>query len=370
MINIQYPLDLQFFSAESEGRTEQATDKKKEDARKKGQVAKSTELNTAVLIVGFCGISLGLGGYMLSAIKNSMIVGINRINENINETVYNISTVMGDAILDIIIICIPLWGALCVLAFLITYIQVGYKVSFEPMKVKFNKMNPINGIKRIASKDTAVSLGLSIGKVVVLGSIMYQLIIGEIPVYIKLYERSVSEILVTISNTVVKMGFFVGGAFLVLAILDYVYQRYKHADSIKMTKQEVKEEYKNAEGDPQIKSKIKQKMREGSMRRMMQAIPEADVIITNPTHFAIAIKYDESKGTAPIVTAKGVDYVAQKIKEKAKESKVEIVENKQLARTLYYTVELNQSIPPELYGAVAEVLAFIYNMKNKEANRR
>ena len=241
MINIKYPLDLQFFSAESEGRTEEATAKKKEDARKKGQVAKSTELNTAVLIVGFCGISLGLGGYMLSGIKESLVVGIKRISENLNTTTENIVTAMGDAILEIIIICAPLWGALCVLAFLITYIQVGYKVSFEPMKVKFNKMNPVNGIKRIVSKDMIVSLLLSVGKVVVLGSIMYQLIISEIPIYINFYEHSASETLETIAGTVIKMGFFVGGAFLVLAVLDYVYQRYKHSESIKMTKQEVKE---------------------------------------------------------------------------------------------------------------------------------
>ncbi|WP_278287149.1 EscU/YscU/HrcU family type III secretion system export apparatus switch protein [Cellulosilyticum ruminicola] len=155
------------------------------------------------------------------------------------------------------------------------------------------------------------------------------------------------------------------GHFLVLAVLDYAYQRYKHEESIKMTKQEVKEEYKNAEGDPQIKGKIRQKMREGSMRRMMQAVPDADVIITNPTHFAIAIKYDPDKGRAPVVVAKGVDYVAQKIKEKAKECNIQIVENKPLARSLYYTVDLDREIPPELYGAVAEVLAFVYNLENK-----
>ena len=137
-----------------------------------------------------------------------------------------------------------------------------------------------------------------------------------------------------------------------------------------MTKQEVKEEYKNAEGDPQIKSKIKQKMRQASMQRMMQAVPEADVIITNPTHFAVALKYDEASGKAPIVVAKGVEYVAQKIKEKGKEAEVTIVENKPLARSLYYTVDIDKEIPPELYGAVAEVLAFVYNLQKKKMNGR
>ena len=166
------------------------------------------------------------------------------------------------------------------------------------------------------------------------------------------------------------MGLFVGGAFLALSVLDYLYQRYKHEESIKMTKQEVKEEYKNTEGDPQIKSKIRQKMREASMRRMMQAIPQADVIITNPTHFAVAIKYDEHTQIAPVVVAKGAGYVALKIKEEAAKYKVEIVENKVLARTLYYTVEIDQVIPPDLYEAVAEVLAFVYNLDQRKKDRR
>ncbi len=371
MIETKYRLDLQFFSAESEGRTEKATPKKKDDARKKGQVAKSAELNTAVLIVGFCAASLLLGGYMLSGIQKNMITSMNRLSEVFNEVTSNyMIVVFRSAILDILWICLPLWGCLFVIGFIISYIQVGYKVSFEPMKVKFSKMNPINGMKKIISKDMVVSLILSTAKVIVLGSIVYNIILSKIPIFIRFYELTIEQILNTIAMTVVQIGFFVGGAFLVLAVLDYVYQRFKHADSLKMSKQEVKEEYKNAEGDPQIKSKIKQKMREGSMRRMMQAIPEADVIITNPTHFAIAIKYDEAKGTAPIVVAKGVDYVAQKIKEKAKEHHIEIVENKPLARALYYTVDLNKEIPSELYGAVAEVLAFIYSLQNKKMNRR
>lgn len=371
MMAFKYRLNLQFFSAESEGRTEKATPKKKEDTRKKGQVAKSTELNTSVLIVGFCAVSLILGDYMLSSIQKSLITSINRLSQVFNEVTSNyMSMVLRSALIDILLICLPLWGCLFVIGLVISYIQVGYKVSFEPMKIKMSKMNPINGIKKIISKDMVISLILSTAKVIVLGSIVYNIIMSKIPIFLRFYELTVEQILNTIAMTVIQIGFCVGGAFLVLAVLDYVYQRFKHADSIKMSKQEIKEEYKNAEGDPQIKSKMKQKMREGSMKRMMQAIPEADVIITNPTHFAIAIKYDEAKGIAPIVVAKGVDYVAQKIKEKAKEHHIEIVENKPLARALYYTVDLNKEIPPELYGAVAEVLAFIYNLQSKKTNRR
>jgi flagellar biosynthetic protein FlhB len=173
------------------------------------------------------------------------------------------------------------------------------------------------------------------------------------------------EILRYIGQTVLKIGFFISMAFIFLGVADFIYQKYKYEDSIKMKKQDIKDEFKQSEGDPQIKGKIKQKMREMSLKRMMAAVPEADVIITNPTHFAIAISYNPDKKDVPIVVAKGVDYMAQKIKEKARESKVQIVENKPLARALYYTVEIDQAIPPELYNAVAEVLAFVYQLENK-----
>ena len=152
---------------------------------------------------------------------------------------------------------------------------------------------------------------------------------------------------------------------MVIAFADLFYQRWKFHEDIKMTKQEVKDEYKNAEGDPQIKGKIKQKMREASQRRMMQNVPKADVVITNPTHYAVAIRYDANEGSAPIVLAKGADFLAQKIKEIAKENNVEIVENKPLARMLYANVEVGQEVPPELYQSVAEVLALVYKMQGR-----
>ncbi len=359
-------LDLQFFSAESEGRTEKATSKKREDSRKKGQVAKSNDLNTAMIIVGFCGAMTILGGYMLNSIIKYVKSSFVRLGDDLqiqNESYLLLN--IGEGIKSLLITCVPMWLVLCLVAFIISYIQVGFKVTWEPMQPKFSKMNPMNGFKRMFSKDMVVNLLISAAKVAVLGSIMYKIIISKVPLFLRFYDMSVEQSFSNIGDTILNIGFFVGGAFLVLAVLDYAYQRYKHEDSIKMTKQEVKEEYKNAEGDPQIKGKIRQKMREGSMRRMMQAVPDADVIITNPTHFAIAIKYDPEKGSAPVVIAKGVDYVAQKIKEKAKECNIQIVENKPLARSLYYTVDLDREIPPELYGAVAEVLAFVYNLENK-----
>ncbi|MDF2612673.1 MAG: flagellar biosynthetic protein FlhB [Clostridia bacterium] len=366
-----YSIDLQFFSAEDEGRTEKGSSKKREDARKKGQVVKSTELNTAILIISFCTLLVIFGGYMLDAIQTNLITSMRTLPDALKKTNNHfLLQIVSDGLMDIVITCAPLWAGLFVMAFGISYIQVGYRPTFEPMQPKFSKMNPLQGIKKIISKDMLTTLVISLGKVTILGLIVFNIINSQIPVFVKFYDFSPVQILLNICNTVIKIGFFTGGAFIIIAIADYLYQKYKFEESIKMTKQEVKEEYKNSEGDPQIKGKIRQKMREGSMRRMMQAVPQADVIITNPTHFAIAIKYKPDQNAAPTVVAKGVDYVAQKIKEKAKESHIQIVENKPLARTLYYTVDLDQEIPPELYGAVAEVLAFVYGLEDKRTSRR
>ncbi|WP_069997469.1 flagellar biosynthesis protein FlhB [Cellulosilyticum sp. I15G10I2] len=366
-----YYLPLQFFAAENEGKTEKATSKKREDARKKGQVAKSTELNTAVIIIGFCALMVLFGGYMLETIELNLARSIRVIPDVLsrNDNQY-LLILLSEAIVNIVITCIPLWMGLFIMAFGISYVQVGYKPTFEPLQPKFSKMNPLTGIKKIISKDMLVTLVLALGKVTLLGTIIFNVIKSQIPIFLNFYDFTPAQVLINICSTIIRIGFFAGGAFTILAVVDYLYQKYKYEDSIKMTKQEVKEEYKNAEGDPQIKGKIRQKMREGSLKRMMQSVPQADVIITNPTHFAIAIQYEPNKNTAPIVVAKGVDYVAQKIKEKAKEHHIHIVENKPLARTLYYTVDIDKEIPQELYGAIAEVLALVYSLEDKKANRR
>lgn len=371
MIHTYINLDLQFFGAESEGRTEKATPKKREDARKKGQVAKSTELNTAVLLLAFFGSMKMLSGYFMERLDQDIIQVFNNIPELvIDYDAQSLLKVVGSSIMNIIIVSGPLWLILFVATFVISIAQVGYKPTFKPLAPKFNKMNPLSGLKRIVSKDMIVELFKSLAKVIFLGSIFLTIIKDEILLFFKFYDMTTMQILSNTGSVLLKVGFFVGGAFLFIAAADYAYQRYKHEDGLKMTKQEIKDEYKQSEGDPQVKGKIKQKMREMSMKRMMQAIPEADVIITNPTHFAIAISYKPDKNVAPIVVAKGVDYVAQKIKEKAKEHHIEIVENKPLARALYYTVDLGREIPAELYNAVAEVLAFVYSLDQQKKSRR
>ena len=179
------------------------------------------------------------------------------------------------------------------------------------------------------------------------------------------YTYEIGTALVSVGDLIIQLGIKISMCFLVIAMVDYFYQKHKFAEDMKMTKQEVKDEYKNSEGDPQIKGKIKARMREASQRRMMQSLPEADVVITNPTHLAVALKYDKEKSTAPVVIAKGADYLAEKIKKIARENQIEIVENKPVARMLYYNVDVEQEIPPELYQAVAEILAYVYGLKNQ-----
>lgn len=205
----------------------------------------------------------------------------------------------------------------------------------------------------------------SIAKIVLIMFIVYSTVKDDWVYLVKFYGMPLNQAIEAIGNIVINMGLKISLVFMIVAFVDLIYQRRKFNNDIKMTKQEVKDEYKNAEGDPQIKGKIRSKMREASQRRMMQDVPKADVVITNPTHFAVAIKYDASTGSAPIVLAKGADYVAQKIKEIARENKVEIVENKPLARMLYANVDIGQEVPPELYQAVAEVLAMVYKMQGK-----
>ena len=205
----------------------------------------------------------------------------------------------------------------------------------------------------------------SMVKLGVIGYVVYSYLKDRIGQIFLLYDITLNQAIGLIGETVIDLGIRVAAVYMVIAFLDYAYQKWKFREDMKMTKQEVKDEYKNQEGDPQIKGKQRQRMREASMRRMMQQLPEADVVITNPTHYAVAVKYDPDKYDAPYVLAKGENYLAQRIKDIAKENDIEIVENKPLARMLYANVEIGELIPPELYQAVAEVLAFVYHLKGK-----
>lgn len=365
---LQY--NLQFFAKEGMGgeKTEKPTPKKRREAREEGQVAKSNEVVTAAsLIIVFSSLSIFLS-YCYDRLRGVFQDSFKLFQFSETTDFHSrqfVSTLISDTFKEILLIVMPFMIVGLIVGIGANFIQVGWKPTMKPLKPQFNKLNPIKGFKRVFSLRAIVELFKSVLKIVIIGFIIYTSINDQFSLITNLFDYGVDEITAIMMSITSEVGVKIGGFYIVVAAIDYAYQKYKHEQELKMTKQEIKEEYKMQEGNPEVKSKIKQKMREVSMRRMMQDLPKADVIITNPTHFAVAIKYDTDVSAAPIVIAKGADLVAKRIREIAKENKIEIVENKPLARTLYYTVEIGFEIPPDLYQTVAEVLAFVYQLKNK-----
>jgi flagellar biosynthetic protein FlhB len=361
-------LNLQFFAEDSGAgeKTEQPTSRKREKSREEGQVAKSNEITTAFLLISIFYTLKIFGPW---AAEQLIIV----MREAFTLFKYeSMDILLAQQIYlyfveKMLFVILPILGVSFMVAFVANIAQVGWKPSLKPLKPKLNRLSPIQGFKRMFSMRTLVELLKSILKIAIILLIVYLTLVDFENMIYNFYRLPVFDGYVMIINTVLDMAIKVGMYFIIVATIDFAYQKYKHEKDLKMTKQEVKDERKMIDGNPEIKGKIRQKMREAAMRRMMQDIPKADVVITNPTHFAIAIAYDENQFGAPRVLAKGADLVAARIREQAKEFEVEIVENKLLARTLYYTVEIGQEIPPELYQAVAEVLAFVYSLKNRSA---
>ena len=358
--------NLQFFAEGSGEKTEDPTAKKLGDAREEGQVARSTDLITAsALIALFLTLRIFVG-----KIGNQFIEAFYEFYGNIVKVTnddFHIATanaLIRESIYRILLILLPIFLIAVFVVIVVNIFQVKWKVTTKPLKPKPNKFNPIKGFKKIFSKDKLVDTFKEVLKILAIMYIAYDTLIDYSGDLQKLYDMELIQAIEFIGDIVIKLGLNISIVFLIIGMADYIYQKFKFKKEMRMSKQEVKDEYKQSEGDPQIKGKIKNKMREISQRRMMQMLPEADVVITNPTHFATAIKYDKDSGEAPILVAKGADFLAQKIKEVAKENHIEIVENKPLARMLYYNVEIGNEIPPELYQMTAEVLAYVYNLKN------
>lgn len=364
--------NLQFFAQEGPGgeKTEEPTAKKKSDTRKDGKVPKSKELSSGVELIALFLILKFWVGHMgenfmklFSEIYEKMPAYTTYWNGRIVKEDYKV--LINGVYLELLKQLLPFFVVGLVIAIGINMLQFRFQISTKPLKPKFSKLNPISGAKRLFSKDKIIELLKSIAKVILIMAIVYSTIKDDWVYLFQFYGMPLNQAIELIGSIVINMGLKISLVFMVVAFADLFYQRRKFNNDIKMTKQEVKDEYKNAEGDPQIKGKIRAKMREASQRRMMQDVPKADVVITNPTHYAVAIRYDAATGSAPVVLAKGADYVAQKIKEIAKENHVEIVENKPLARMLYANVDIGQEVPPELYQSVAEVLAMVYKMQGK-----
>lgn len=364
--------NLQFFAKEGMGgeKTEPATQKKLDDARKKGQVAKSREITNGLeLLALFLILKFWVGhmGIQFLDIFNNVYSKIPDITTfwDGNMPERDVSIIFRQMLLQVLVIIAPILLIGFLIAFVTDIAQVKWRPTLEPIRPKFSKMNPINGFKKFFSPNALVELIKSIAKIGVILYVCYSYLQDKWPILLNLYDVTLMQALGVIAGIVTDLGIRIALLYMLIAFADFAYQKIKFKNDMKMSKQEVKEEYKQQEGDPQVKSKIRQKMRESSMRRMMQDLPQADVVITNPTHYAVAIKYDPQVADAPLVIAKGEDYLAAKIKEAAREHHIEIVENKPLARMLYANVEIGQAVPPELYQAVAEVLAFVYQLQGK-----
>ena len=356
------PLNLSLFNEE---KTEEATSKKKTDARKEGQVAVSQEISTAVsLILGFGTIGM-FAVFMYNQLTNVFFTVFALLEQfnYVSDPAYIVQLV-GQMFGQAILISLPLLLIMMVAGIAVSLIQVGWAPTGKPLKPKFSKLNPIKGFKKIFGMQSLVNLFKSLFKITIIGIVIYITLNAEAENVQALMQMSLVDSFAYIGGLIAQVGLTVGAWFIFIAAADTGYTRYKHKKDLRMSKQEVKDEHKQSEGNPQIKGAIRQKMREAGMRRMMQDIPTADVVITNPTHYAVAVSYDRSGISAPKVVAKGVDHMAKRIRDIADEHKVERVENVQLARTLYATVEVGQEIPPELFQAVAEVLAYVYKLKN------
>lgn len=361
-VKLYITLDLQFFAGE---KTEKATPKKRQDARKKGQVLKSQDVTAAVLLLlMFIFLFViapfmfkGIMGFLNQAFERNLLVESITI-EIVMELYFETLKEMAKLVLPIMLVAIVAGiGA--------NYFQFGLLFTTETLKLDLKKMDPIKGIKKIISLRAIINLIKSLLKVSFIGAVTTTVIWVNLENVLSLAFKSPWETLGTVAYLTGIMGLAAALMLVFIALLDYLYEKYEYEKQLKMSKQDIKDEHKNSEGDPLIKSKIKQRQREMAMRRMMQEIPSADVVITNPTHFAIALKYDEDSMEAPRVVAKGTDFVAQKIKMIAKENDVIMVENRALARAMYDQVEIGDAVPEEFFKAVAEILAYVYRIKRK-----
>lgn len=347
-------------------KTEKATPQRKREERKKGNVFKSADLVTVFsLLVSFYSLKLLsplINNTVQSLIKNYFaLAAVKKAITDADTRIYFI-----DGCRVMAMTAVPLLLISGLVAIIITMAQTRMLVSAESIKFKFSHINPISGIKRMFSLRSVVELIKAFAKITILLYIVYKKLVEYLPRFQRLVDMEVTQALSVFSEFIMSIVLTCGVIFLFLAILDYVYQWWEYEKNLRMSKQEIKEEYKHTEGDPQVKGKIKERQRKQAMSRMMQSVPQADVVIRNPTHFAIAIKYDSTKNRAPVVLAKGADLVAQRIVKIAEENNIMTLENKPLARGLFEAVEVGFEIPEQFYQPVAEVLAFVYSLKEKD----
>ena len=345
-------------------KTEPATPKRLQEMRGKGQVAKSREVPSVAVLIASLLVFYFLGSTMFKQLMDLMqwmfsCSGSLQIKES------NLQWLLIELLGRGLKVVAPLLIALVAMGLVSNYLQVGFLFSFKSIAPKFSKLDPIKGFAKMFSKQTLVELVKNIFKVMIVGCVAYLTVKGELNYIVPLMDMEVWSILSYIGGVCFKIMLRTCWVLVVLALLDYVFQRWDFQQQAKMTKQEVKDEFKQREGDPLIKSRVRQAQKEMARKRMMAAVPNADVVITNPSHLAIALEYNAQQMTAPKVIAKGTRLMAERIKEVARQNQVPIMENKPLAQALFGSAEIGREIPMVFYKAVAEILSYVYRLKNK-----
>ncbi len=360
-----FRFDLQLFAAEDEGRTEEPTEKKLRDAREKGQVAKTQELPQAVVVIfGFLVIFF-FGAWIYDTIAKMVNYYVSTFSRfSLNER--SLLVEFYRLALTSAKILLPIFVAVTVAAILGNVAQVGFQISTHPLKFDLSKIkfDPATMFKRIFfSKQVGMNLFKSVFKVVVIGLIAYLIVISDYEKIVKTPDISIAEALETVSIIALKIILWSSVLLLILSIPDYIFQKREFIDSLKMTKEELKEELKETVGDPHIRARLREMQREIAIRTMIREVPKADVVVTNPTHFAVALQYERDVMDAPVVLAKGLDRLAIRIREIARENDILIIENRPLAQDLYYRIEVGDMIPEDLFYAVSLVYAELYRKK-------
>jgi len=345
--------------------TEKATPKRRSEARKRGQVAKSPDLAGAVVFLAGVFVLHVLAPATIASVGSAMQAILWRIHEQQDFTATAVWMLFARVFLSAGMLLGVLFAASLTGALLVNLLQTGVVFSLQPIVPSFNKINPLTGLQRMFSKQVLVNLGKQLLKLGAVLVIVYTSVAGSLSTLLIVGQMPAQEVVRFVGDVAFSIGWKFGFLLVLIGAIDYAYEKWQFEDQLKMTKQEVKDEYRQSEGNPEVRGAVKRRQREFARRRMMAAVPKATVVVTNPTHFAVALEWDELKMDAPVVTAKGADLIAKRIREIATEHGIPIMENPPLARTLYAKVDLDQSIPPNMYAAVAQVIAFVFKLKRK-----
>lgn len=349
-------------SSSGQERTEEPTQKRLQDAKEKGQVARSRELNTTVILMVGASMLLFMGERLGSGL-NAIIKNGLEIERSWAFDVAMLPRILGDTLLDALMLFLPFMVALVIAALMTPVLMGGWSFSAKAMAPKFSKLNPVKGLKRVFSLKGLMELAKSLAKVILVGGATTLLISSFFGDLIALGSLGVERAMAYAFNILGWSLLALSSVMILISAIDVPFQWWQHKKQLKMTKQEVKDEHKSTEGDPEVKAHIRKMQQEMAMRRMMDEVPSADVVVTNPAHFAVALRYEDSKMRAPVVVAKGVDLIAARIREIAQENNIPLFEAPPLARALYRSTDLNAEIPAGLYLAVAQILAYVFQLK-------